>query len=295
MIMKIGIIGGSGLYDIDGLSQIEEKSLDTPFGKPSDQFICGKLEGIDLVFLPRHARGHKILPGELNHKANIFAMKSLGVDLILSISAVGSFQEHMAPGDIVLVDQFIDRTKRGLDQTFFGNGIAGHISFAHPTCCELRESLFEIIKSLLKNDNPNNVTVHNRGSYLNMEGPAFSTLAESMLYKSWGLDLIGMTNMAEAKLAREAEICYQTIAMVTDYDCWHPDHDAVTVEMVIKTLIQNASLAKSIIKQAVPVIASKHQCDSCPKALQSAIITNRELIPDSLKNELKPIIGKYIT
>ncbi len=292
--MKVGIIGGSGLYDINGIENLEEINVETPFGKPSDALIQGTLEGTDVVFLPRHGRGHKLLPGELNHRANIFAMKTLGVEAIISISAVGSFREELAPGDVVLVDQFVDRTRRGTDQTFFGNGIVAHIAFSHPTCAELRTALYATLTEMLAEHNPNDMNCYVGGTYLNMEGPAFSTLAESLLYKSWGLDVIGMTNMAEAKLAREAEICYQTVAMVTDYDCWHEEFGPVDVEQIIATLNQNAEFAKDLVKAILPKLGDVCQCPDCASALKCAIITSPDAIPSERKEALAPIIGKYV-
>ncbi len=292
--MKIGIIGGSGLYDLEGLEDLHELHVDTPFGAPSDAIMAGKLNDVEVFFLPRHGKGHRILPGELNHRANIYALKVQGVESILSISAVGSFKEELAPGDVVLVDQFVDRTKRSQDHTFFGDGIAAHIPFAHPTCDRLRVHVKQVVASLLAKENPNGVTLHDCGTYLNMEGPAFSTLAESKLYQCWGMDVIGMTNLAEAKLAREAEICYLSIAMVTDYDCWHETHETVSVEMIIKTLMQNADLAKTIVKEAVTQLAADHTDCSCRHALEYAIVTDRAVIPAETKARLEPIAGKYL-
>jgi 5'-methylthioadenosine phosphorylase len=292
--MKIGVIGGSGLYDIEGLEVIETKTMQTPFGDPSDAFVISRYQGCDLVFLPRHGKGHRLLPGELNHQANVYGMKALGVEAIVSISAVGSFKEELPPGNVVLVDQFIDRTRRGRDQTFFGNGVAAHVSMAHPTCAQLRAKIGTAIDDLLAEDNPNDISYQMGGTYLNMEGPGFSTLAESLLFKSWGLDVIGMTNMIEAKLAREAEICYQTVAMVTDFDCWHPDHDAVEVEQIIATLMQNADFGKNLIKRLVPMLSKESQCECCSNALKFAIITAPDAIPEERKQALAPIIGKYM-
>ena len=238
---KIGIIGGSGLYDIDGFEANEWIKMTTPFGDPSDEFLTGKLEDRDLVFLPRHGRGHRILPSELNHLANIWAMKEMGVSWIISASAVGSLQPQYAPCEIVLIDQFIDNTKQSTTHTFFGNGIVGHVAFAEPVCEKLRTIL-------LASANESGAKAHDRGTYVNMEGPAFSTRAESLRNQKLGFDVIGMTNMPEAKLAREAEICYSTCAMVTDYDCWHPDHDHVTVEAIIQVLTKNADNARALIK-----------------------------------------------
>ena len=281
---KIGIIGGSGLYKINGLEGIKEVKLDTPFGPPSDSYITGKLGDAEVVFLPRHGRGHRILPSELNYRANIYGMKKLGVEQIISISAVGSFKKELKPLDIVLPDQFVDRTNQGRKTTFFGDGIVGHISFAEPVCSCLKDVIYKSAKGL-------GLNVHNKGTYLNMEGPAFSTKAESRLYKGWGMDIIGMTNMPEARLAREAEICFVTVAFVTDYDCWH--EEIVTIEMVIENLTKNVDAAKRLIKKAAPDLAKNRDCQ-CAEALKYAIITDRKLIPEDTKKKLDIIIGKYI-
>src|SRR6187200_565909 len=243
--VNIGIIGGSGLYQMPELQNLRELTIETPFGSPSDAFIIGELEGVTVAFLPRHGRGHKLTPSELPFRANIYAMKLLGVEYILSVSAVGSLQEQYAPTDFVIPDQFFDRTRgRVKESTFFGEGIVGHVALAHPVCNELGDILEESCKSV-------GVTTHRGGTYLCMEGPAFSTKAESNVYRQWGMDVIGMTNLQEAKLAREAEICYVTLALVTDYDCWHPDHDSVTVELIIANLTQNALTAQRTIAAAV--------------------------------------------
>ncbi|MDP6685976.1 MAG: S-methyl-5'-thioadenosine phosphorylase [Candidatus Omnitrophota bacterium] len=281
---KIGIIGGSGLYKIDGLKDIKELKVDTPFGDPSDKYICGSLEGIDVVFLPRHGRGHRILPTELNYRANIYGMKKLGVERIVSISAVGSLKEKLKPLDIVLPDQFVDRTNQARHTTFFGKGIAAHITFAEPVCSALRKVIYETGQGL-------GLAMHNKGTYINMEGPAFSTKGESNLYRSWGMDIIGMTNMPEARLAREAEICYSTVAFITDYDCWH--EEIVTIDMVIANLTKNVETAKKLIKTLVPKLAANRDCD-CKDALKYAIITDKKLIPDEAKKRLDVIIGKYM-
>jgi len=283
-VAKIGIIGGSGLYKIDGLKDIKEVAVDTPFGSPSDKYIVGSLEDIEVVFLPRHSRGHTILPTELNYKANIYGMKKLGVEQIISISAVGSFKKELKPLDIVLPDQFVDRTNQARKTTFFGEGIAGHISFADPVCPDLRKIIYDAGKAL-------GLTMHDKGTYLNMEGPAFSTRAESHLYKGWGMDIIGMTNMPEARLAREAEICFATIALITDYDCWHEEE--VTIDMVIQNLTRNVETARKLIKKVVPALSRQRNC-KCPTALKYAIITDKKLIPDATKKKLNIIIGKYI-
>ncbi len=283
---QIGIIGGSGLYNMEGLSEITEVSVDTPFGRPSDSFIIGTLEGVRVAFLARHGRGHRILPSELPFRANIYAMKLLGVERIISASAVGSLQEQYAPTDIVIPDQFFDRT-RGRISTFFGNGIVAHITFAHPVCEQLCATLEAAGKTL------GGIRVHRGGTYLCMEGPAFSTLAESRLYRQWGMDVIGMTNLQEAKLAREAELCYSTLALVTDYDCWHPDHDAVTVEMVIEYLNKNSVNAQRLIREAVRLLATTARSCQCGSALKHAILTHPEAIPAEAKQRLAAIIGKY--
>lgn len=292
--MKLGIIGGSGLYQIEGVENIQRVKMETPFGDPSDEYITGTLHGTETVFLPRHGVGHKLLPGELNHKANIFGMKKLGVTHILSISAVGSLKKELAPKDVVIVDQYFDRTKNGLEHTFFGNGIAGHISFGHPVCEKLADFAFEAAKEavseLPENEKPK---VHYGGTYVNMEGPAFSTQAESNTYRSFKHDVIGMTNLPEAKLAREAEIAYSSVAMVTDYDCWHPDHDSVTVDMIIQNFTANVSLAKKIIEKAAKA-GDKLGESSAHSALAGAIITDRNMIPEKIKTDLAPIFGKYL-
>ena len=281
---KIGIIGGSGLYKIDGLEGVKEVKVNTPFGDPSDSYFVGKLGGIEVAFLPRHGRGHKILPTELNYRANIYGMKKLGVEQIVSISAVGSFKKEVKPLDIMLPDQFVDRTNQARKTTFFGEGIAGHISFAEPVCLELKDIIYNVGKGL-------GFSMHNKGIYLNMEGPAFSTKGESFLYKSWGMDIIGMTNMPEARLAREAEICYATIALITDYDCWH--EEIVTIDMIIENLNKNIETAKKLIKNLIPKLTGERNCQ-CKEALKYAIITDKKLIPDTTKKKLDIIIGKYI-
>ena len=283
--IDIGIIGGSGLYQMEGLSGIEEVSVDTPFGSPSDRFIIGVLEGKRVAFLARHGRGHRFLPSEINFRANIYGMKKLGVGQIISASAVGSLKEEHKPLDILIPDQFYDRT-RGRTSTFFGDGLVVHISFAHPVCTRLTSVLGEGGETL-------KVRVKTGGTYLCMEGPAFSTLAESNLYRSWGMDIIGMTNLQEAKLAREAEICYATIALVTDYDCWHPDHDAVTVDQIVSVLIQNSKNAQELIRATIRRLDGSRQC-KCGSALKSAILTDPAAIPAATKEKLKLLIEKYI-
>ncbi len=282
---RIGIIGGSGLYDIEGLKNPKWVKVDTPFGKPSDEYLCAELSGVELAFLPRHGRAHHILPSELNYTANIYGMKKLGVEMVISVSAVGSLKEEIKPLDIFIPDQYVDRTNRSRVTTFFGNGIVAHVALANPTCPKLSRIVYEAVKS-------QGLPVHFGGTYLNMEGPAFSTKAESNLYRSWGMDVIGMTNMPEARCAREAEICYVTMAMVTDYDCWHEGED-VSIEMVIQNLQKNADNAKKILKEIITNLPDKRNC-VCASALKDAIITNPDVIPDGIKKRLDIIIGKYI-
>jgi 5'-methylthioadenosine phosphorylase len=284
---KIGIIGGSGLYQMPELTDVDEIEVETPFGDPSDKFILGTLEGQRVAFLPRHGRGHRFTPTELPFRANIYGMKLLGVERILSASAVGSLQEQYAPMDMVIPDQFFDRTRaRAPESTFFGNGIVAHVAFAHPVCSSLGDALAEACKSV-------EVKTHRGGTYLCMEGPAFSTVAESNVYRSWGMDIIGMTNLQEAKLAREAEICYATLALVTDYDCWHPAHDAVTVETVIEYLNKNVRNAQMIMKAAVKALAHIPRDCGCASALKSAIFTAPDQWPEATARKLDAIIGKY--
>ena len=285
----IGIIGGSGLYQMEGLAEVEEIVIDTPFGKPSDSFIVGRLLGERVAFLPRHGRGHRLLPTEIPFRANIYAMKTLGVERIISASAVGSLREELKPMDIVLPDQFFDRTRQR-PSTFFGNGIAAHVTFADPVCGDLCDILEEAGRSELTG-----IGIHRGGAYLCMEGPAFSTRAESETYRSWGMSVIGMTNLQEAKLARDAEICYATLALVTDYDCWHPDHDSVTVEMVINYLNRNSANAQKLIAKAVERLAGHESDCRCRRSLAHAIITARDQIAPEVKERLKAIIGKYVT
>jgi len=282
---QIGIIGGSGLYDMADVTEREEVKVTTPFGESSAPYLLGTLRGKRVAFLARHGGGHRVSPSELNFRANIFGMKTLGVEYILSASAVGSLKEEYRPADIVIPDQFFDRTK-GRPSSFFGRGLVGHVGFAHPFCTILSGIAYESGKRA-------GATVHKGGTYVCMEGPQFSTLAESKLYRSWGMDIIGMTNLQEAKLAREAEICYTTIALVTDYDCWHPDHDSVTVEMVMSTLAKNAATAQQIIAGAVERLPYDRTCE-CASALKYALVTRPEMVPDQIKKDLAPIIGKYI-
>jgi len=281
----LGIIGGSGLYDMAELTEREETTIGTPFGEPSGRYVIGTLRGKRVAFLARHGVGHRILPSELNFRANIYGFKVLGVERILSASAVGSLKHEYKPLDIVVPDQFFDRT-RGRISTFFGRGLVAHVAFAHPVCADL---------SAIAADSAEKVgaTVHRGGTYVNMEGPQFSTLAESKLYRAWGMDVIGMTNLQEAKLAREAEICYATLALVTDYDCWHPGHDSVTVDLIIANLLQNAATAQKTIADAVERIGGTRTC-ACADALATAIITQAALVPEQTKKDLAPMIGKYL-
>ena len=285
MNIDIGIIGGSGLYSMPGFEATEEIEVETPFGKPSDKFVVGTLSGKRVAFLARHGRGHRITPTELNFRANIYAFKKLGVRFIVSLSAVGSLKEEHAPGQFVIVDQFFDRTK-GRVSTFFGEGLVAHVSFAHPVSDELRGIMQQACETA-------GVTAKNGGTYLCMEGPAFSTLAESNLYRAWGMDVIGMTNLQEAKLAREAEIAYTTVAMVTDYDCWHPDHDAVTVTDIIRVLTQNAENAAKVVKEAVALIDVNAEYKA-HSALRHALITDPKAVPAATREKLDIIVGKYL-
>lgn len=283
---RIGIIGGSGLYHIEGFTNQKWVTIKTPFGAPSDQLLTGKLAGRDVVFLPRHARGHRILPSELNHRANIWAMKKLGVQWIMSVSAVGSLQAKYKPCDIVLPNQFLDRTKQSSAHTFFGRGIVAHVAFADPVCEELRQLLLKTGRTL-------GATIHDGGTYVNMEGPAFSTRAESLTNHNAGYDVIGMTNLGEAKCAREAEIAYATMAMITDYDCWKADEAHVTVDIVLDNLRRNADMAKKIIAAVVPEIPAEADWP-CHSALHNSIMTDRKLWPAQVKKDLAPLLAKYV-
>src|SRR6187399_2599534 len=282
---QIGIIGGSGLYDMAELTDREERTIKTPFGDPSGPYVLATLRGRRVAFLPRHGVGHKLLPSELNFRANIYGFKLLGVEWILSASAVGSLREDYKPQDLVVPDQFFDRT-RGRVSTFFGDGLVAHVGFAHPFCRPLSDVMLGAARQA-------GATVHAGGTYVCMEGPQFSTVAESNHYRASGFDIIGMTNLQEAKLAREAEICYTTLALVTDYDCWHPDHDSVTVDMIIANLVANAKMAQSAIANAVERLPIERNCE-CAKALATAIITHRDAVPAQTKKDLEPIIGKYM-
>ena len=283
---RVGLIGGSGLYHIEGFTGLKWVKMKTPFGPPSDAYLTGQLGGREVVFLPRHARGHRILPGELNHRANIYGMKQLGVEWIVSVSAVGSLQERYRPCDIVLPDQFVDKTKRSFEHTFFGRGIVAHVAFAEPVCPELRQLLFQSCRA-------EGVRVHNGGAYVNMEGPAFSTRAESLTHHRQGYDVIGMTNLGEAKCAREAEIAYATLSMITDYDCWKTDEAHVTVEMVVANLTKNAGQARAIIARVLPEIPRVPNWP-CHEALKNAIMTDRKFWPAKTTAALRPLLRKYL-
>jgi len=281
----IGVIGGSGLYNMDGLANIREVRVRTPFGEPSDALIVGTLDGVRVAFLSRHGRGHRIAPADINYRANIYALKTVGVARVISVSAVGSMKEMLKPGHVVLPDQFIDLTKRRVS-TFFEKGIVAHVAFADPICGALSQAVFKAAQGV-------GATVHRGGVYLCIEGPQFSSRGESLLYRQWGGDVIGMTNMPEAKLAREAELCYATMALVTDYDCWHSGEESVTVEMILATLHNNVAQAKRILRAAVPAAAGTRSCP-CGSALQYAIVTAPEKIPAALRKKLQPLIGKYL-
>ncbi len=281
----VGVMGGSGLYEMEGLEDIQSVSLKTPFGDPSDSFIVGRLEGVKVAFLPRHGKGHRIQPSSLNFRANIYGMKTLGVQWIIGVSAVGSMKELIHPGDMIIPDQFIDQTK-GRSNTFFSDGIVGHISFADPVCPVLSQILFEAGKEV-------GATVHPKGTYLCIEGPQFSTRAESRLYRTWGVDVIGMTNLPEAKLAREAEICYSTIAFATDYDCWHEEAGDVSIGEVLRILAQSTKVAKSVIRHAVKHLPEKREC-LCAHTLKYALITGKKYLSEKTKKDLELIIGKYM-
>ncbi|HNW61333.1 MAG TPA: S-methyl-5'-thioadenosine phosphorylase [bacterium] len=285
---RIGIIGGSGLYQIEGLEQVREIRVDTPFGDPSDVLTLGRLDGREVLFLPRHGRGHRILPAEVNNRANIWAMKSLDVAWIISVSAVGSLRPELKPLDLVLIDQFVDRTNQARPNTFFGSGIVAHIAFAHPLCATVGEILTRAAAGL-------GMSVHQGGTYVNIEGPAFSTLAESRLYRSWGMDVVGMTQMNEARLAREAEICYATLAMITDFDCWWEAETGhtVSVELVVENLRQSSVAAREVIRRSIAAFPETAAC-SCQKALAGAIITERSAWPEETISRLGPLLQKYL-
>jgi len=284
-VTKLGVIGGSGLYQIEGLEDIEEINVSTPYGEASDAITVGTLEGARVAFLPRHGRGHRINPSEIPMRANIYALKSLGVERVIAVNSCGSFKKEIAPGHLLIPDQIIDRTKERLG-TFFDGGIVAHVPFAEPFCLDLSDVLYKAAQDV-------GATVHKGGTFVVMEGPQFSTKAESFLHKSWGASVIGMTVIPEAKLAREAEICYASIACVTDYDCWHDTHEAVTIEMVLKTMGRNINTAKQIIKIVTSRISTDREC-TCASALKNSIVTNPKVIPDQKKSDLELLIGKYI-
>jgi 5'-methylthioadenosine phosphorylase len=281
----VGVIGGSGLYDIEGLTDVKHVRVETPFGDPSDEYTTGTLGDTMMVFLPRHGRGHRLLPGEINYRANIYGMKKLGCEWLISVSAVGSMKEEIAPGDIVIVDQFFDRTKER-PSTFFGSGIVGHIEFADPICPDLSDVLYRAAREA-------GAKVHKGGLYMCIEGPRFSTRAECNIYRQWGIDVIGMTNIPEAKLAREAEICYATMALATDYDCWHETEESVSVDMILEILKKNVSMARKIVKNTVVKISGQRLC-KCASALEYAIVTNKRMMPEKTKKDLEILIGKYL-
>ncbi|MGB2590779.1 MAG: S-methyl-5'-thioadenosine phosphorylase [Candidatus Acidiferrum sp.] len=282
----IGIIGGSGLYSMSGLTKSREIRVKTPFGEPSDAIVLGTLEGKQVAFLARHGRGHRILPGEINFRANVYAMKLLGVDRIISVSAVGSLKEELRPGEFLVPDQFVDRTKNRIS-TFFGDGLVAHVGFDKPTCAQVSAVLADASVHC-------GVMVHRRGTYVCIEGPQFSTLAEAHMHRQLNFDVIGMTNVTEAKLAREAEICYATIAMITDFDCWHPEHESVTASQIIATLVQNAKNAQKVLREAVRAMPAERNC-KCGAALKHALVTDMQLVPKATKKKLEAIIGKYIS
>jgi len=287
MSVRIGVIGGSGLYQMDGFVVSEERTVPTPFGDPSDALVFGVLDGVEVVFLPRHGRGHRHNPTEVNYRANIWALKSVGVEWIVSVSAVGSLREEIVPGHMVVIDQFIDRTRNRKD-TFFEAGIVAHVAFADPVCGTLRSMLLQACRSA-------GATVHDGGCYVNMEGPAFSTRAESHLYRTWGCAVVGMTQMTEARLAREAEMSYATLAMSTDYDCWHEAHDDVTVEAIVAVIQQNVATAQRVVAEVLPLIAAHAGPAPAHDALEFAIMTAPDRIPASVREALDPIVGKYLS
>jgi 5'-methylthioadenosine phosphorylase len=280
----IGIIGGSGLYRMEALRVLREERLTTPFGEPSDAYILGELEGREVVFLSRHGQGHTILPTEINFRANLWGLKTLGCDRVVSVSAVGSMKDHLRPTDVVLPDQFVDRTRHRPD-TFFGRGIAAHVSLAHPVCPELQAAAYRACASA-------GARVHRGGTYLCMEGPQFSTRAESFLYRSWGVDVIGMTNLQEARLSREAEMCYATLAMVTDYDCWHEEEENVTTAAILEVIAANARLSQEILRETVKALPREHAC-ACATALDAAVVTRLDRVPPETLEALVPILKEY--
>jgi 5'-methylthioadenosine phosphorylase len=284
--IEVGIIGGSGLYEMEGFTDTRPLRAETPFGSPSDEIVTGTLEGRRVGFLPRHARGHRLLPSEVNFRANVYALKALGAQSILSVSAVGSLKEEIAPLHVVVPDQFVDRTIHR-PATFFGRGLVGHVAFAHPFCKVLSRTMAEACAET-------GATHHVGGTYVCIEGPQFSTRAESELYRSWGMDVIGMTNVTEARLAREAEICYVTLALVTDYDCWHPEHDSVTAEQIIANLGRNADTARAVLRAALRRLPPRPRGCECENALAASLVTSPDLVPAEVKRDLEPIVGRYM-
>ena len=291
--MKLGIIGGSGLYELDGLEDLREEQIETPFGAPSDPVVRGKLHGVELFFLPRHGRGHRLLPSEINYRANIMAFKMLGIKRVIGVTAVGSLKGELRPRDVVIPDQYFDRTKNSEEHTFFGEGVVAHVGFSDPGCAELRAVMGEAGKKAISASDNSDRTVNVGGTYVNMEGPAFSTRAESLFHKNLGYDVIGMTSLAEAKLCREAEMCYQNLSMVTDYDCWRESEEPVTLEIIIGHLNANTKLAKAILAEVVQSISEQADC-GCANALNYAIVTEHSTIPEATLKKLAPIIGKYV-
>lgn len=291
--MRVGVIGGTGLYNPSFLEKVERIPLETPFGPPSDVYLHGILNGTDVFFLARHGQGHHILPSEINHRANIYGFKKLGVERILSISAVGSLRQEYRPRDVLLPDQYFDRTKSSGRHTFFGRGLVAHIAFGEPICPDLRKITYEVAHEVVASGRYGDVRIHNGGTYVNIEGPAFSTKAESQFYRRCDFDVVGMTSLAEAKLSREAEVCYVSICMITDYDCWHETADPVTVEMIMGHLQANSELAQAIVAASVPRIAQHRRC-SCGEALTNAIISRRENVPATVLAELDPIVGRLL-
>ena len=289
--MNVGIIGGSGLYDLEGLASVTEETVDTPFGAPSDAFVRGELGAHTVWFLPRHGRGHRLLPSEINHRANIYAFKAFGVEQIIAFNAVGSLREDVRPRDILLPDQYYDRTKQSSGHTFFGDGIVGHVAFGEPACPVLRHTIATSIRQVLSQEN-RDIRLFDGGTYVNMEGPAFSTRAESNAYRAWGFDVIGMNSLPEAKLCREAEICYQSICMITDYDCWHEAEEAVSATLVMGHLRANTALAKRILDALIPFLPESREC-SCATALDTAVMTDPSVIPDAAMHRLAPIVKRY--
>jgi 5'-methylthioadenosine phosphorylase len=293
--MKIGVIGGSGLYDIEGIRNVRRLTVKTPFGAPSDSFVCGTLGGREVIFLPRHGRGHRLLPSEINHRANIFGFKALGAERIVSVSAVGSLKQRLRPRDVVLPDQYFDRTKQSLGHTFFGQGIVAHVPFGDPACPDLRRRLARACREVIRRDPATaRLRVHPRGTYVNMEGPAFSTKAEAFVYRKLDFDVVGMTSLAEARLCREAELCYQAMAMVTDYDCWHESEEHVTVEMIMGHLAANTRLAKEVLMTLIPELPERMDACGCAESLKYAILTRPDAMPKRRKLALEPILKKYL-